>query len=146
MNDVPWREQTDAESELLRVVLLADFPEREKFHRLRESRVRLECSCGCGSLDFEDREGLPGLPPGWHIELNGRTGTGESVTVAIRLREDDLGRILCLEITQESGSEGKVTVLPESMRQFRVTHIKDGVVYSVLRDRTVLEEARARGE
>ena len=144
MTDTPWREQTDAERELLRVVLLADFPERQGFEFLRASRVHLGCNCGCGSLDFEDREGLGGLPPGWHMELDGRTGAGERATVALRLREDDTGRIMSLEITQESGSEEVVAVLPESLRQSRVTHIKDGVVYSVPRDMTVLEEAEIR--
>ncbi|MEO8540136.1 MAG: hypothetical protein ABI577_10390 [bacterium] len=140
-----WRKQSEAESELLRVVLLADFPERDIVEEaLRESRVRLGCDCGCGSLEFETSAGLAGLRPDWGMELVGQTLSGRSVGVALRLRGGDSAPVLHLEITQLQGSEDFVKVRPESLRQDRVTHIKEGVTYSVPRELTVVEEASRR--
>lgn len=138
-----WRQPTAEERELLRVILLADVPERETLQGwLAGRRVRTSCTCGCGSLEFESD--LPeGFPGHWEFELEALTRSGARATVALRRR--GRGEPALLEITRLGDSAPVIEVAPESLRQSDVVRVERGVRYYALRKLTVIEEAAQRG-
>lgn len=111
-----WREPTAEERELLRVILLADSPERDTLRsQIWDVRVADDCGCGCGSLRFEVDSSRPRLPRGWLLQFTGEADIGSAFGIYLPAFNDD-GQIHIMDIAPFDDVRPFGRPLPETLR------------------------------
>lgn len=132
-----WRTPTPQQRELLRVVFLADFPNRDAIAaHLDDIRVQPGFARSSGVFDLRLPERLVLEPQDWPVELSGQGTSG--IGALIFLFAGD-GRDFELEIAPlEDGDFG--TLDPKSIRDYdRIVDGPDAETW-VARDLSLIEE------
>lgn len=130
-----WQPPTPEQRELLRVVLLADFPNRDAIAaHLDDLRVQPSCGCGCDSMQFCTPVPIELIDQEWPVHLAGDITTGTGALVLLFAHG---GQRFELEIAPvDNGDFGRLD--PTTIREYDRTVDASGAVTWVARELSLL--------